>query len=49
MTQYVDRLSGEPACLDAAPDSSRCVVTARARSSALCMILGAKREFRMGF
>ena len=43
MKQYVDRLSGEPACLDAVPTVSRCVATALARSSALCMIV-ARRE-----
>jgi len=43
LKQYVDRLSGEPACLDAGPTASRCVATALARSSALCMIV-ARRE-----
>jgi hypothetical protein len=43
MKQYVDRLSGEPACLDAVPTASRWVTTALARSSALCMI-AARRE-----
>jgi hypothetical protein len=41
--QDVDRLNGEPACLDAGPTASRCVATALARSSALCMIM-ARRE-----
>jgi hypothetical protein len=38
LEQNVDRPSGEPACLDAGPTVSRCVATALARSSALCMI-----------
>ena len=35
LKQYVDRLSGEPACLDAVPTASRCVATALARPTAL--------------
>jgi hypothetical protein len=43
LKQYVDRPSGEPACLDAVPTASGCVATALARSSALCMFV-ARRE-----
>ncbi len=43
LKQYVDRLRGEPDCLAAVPTAARCVATALARSSALCMIL-ARRE-----
>jgi hypothetical protein len=31
LTQYVDRLSGEPACLDAVPTASRLVGAANPR------------------
>ena len=47
MTQYVDRLSDDPPAV-------RCVVTALARSSALCMILARRKntamssDFRIG-
>jgi len=43
LEQDVDRLSGEPACLDAGPSASRCVATALARSSALCMIVARRK------
>src|SRR5438128_783737 len=43
LKQYVDRLNGEPACLDAVPIASRCVVTALARSSALYMIVARRK------
>jgi hypothetical protein len=39
LKEYVDRPSGEPARLDAVPTAFRCVATALARSSALCMIV----------
>jgi len=41
VNQYVDQLSGEPA------RPSRCVVTALARSSALCMILARRKNTAM--
>ena len=44
LEQDVDRLSGEPACLDAGPTVSRCVATALARSSALCMIVARRKN-----
>ena len=43
LNQDVDRLSGEPACLDAGPTASRCVATALARSSALYMIVARRK------
>ena len=43
LEQDVDRLSGEPACPDAGPSASRCVATALARSSALCMIVARRK------
>ena len=44
LEQDVDRLSGEPACLDAGPSASRCVATALTRSSALCMIVARRKN-----
>src|SRR6267142_4699917 len=44
LKQYVDRPNGEPACLDAGPTASRCVATALARSSALCMIVARRKS-----
>ena len=38
----------EPACLDAWPTASRCVATALARSSALCMIMARKENTALG-
>ena len=42
--QYVDRPNGEPAFLDTGPTASRCVATAPARSSALCMIVARRKN-----
>jgi len=44
LKQYVDLPNGEPACLDAGPTASRCVATALARSSALCMIVARRKN-----
>src|SRR5712692_6097982 len=44
LKQYVDRPNGEPACLDAGPTVSRCIATALARSSALCMIVARRKN-----
>src|SRR6266481_3925553 len=44
LKQYVDRPNGEPACLDTGPTASRCVATALARSSALCMIVARRKN-----
>ena len=44
LEQDVDRLSGEPARLHTGPTASRCVATALARSSALCMIVARKKN-----
>ena len=44
LEQDVDRLSGEPACLDAGPSASRCVAPALARSSVLYTIVARRKS-----